>query len=191
MYSTNRTKHHPQYSLNHPKIRKEMERRLNCCCCRSATATSGNSSSGNTTSRSRTRQSKRRDSPILHFRSRLTSNNQKSDPPSYDLKEINNHLHLSSRHLNQPHCGLNNLNCGGESSPSVNNPNSKVRSTAGTHRVRLSQSETTCCADVHHQTSSRTRRTYKRTFQSESNNERRANDFFIDQPILEYLTTMV
>jgi hypothetical protein len=177
-----------------------MERRFHCCCCRSAAAVSGNTSSGNTTSRSRTRHSKRRDSPILHFKSRLASNSntQKADHSSYDLKEINNYLHRSSQLVDQLHCGLNDPTSGIESrvlqvpSPLVNNHNSNLRGAAGTRRVRLSQSETTCCADVHHQPSSRTgRNTYRRTFQSESNNERRGNEFLREQPILEYLTTIV
>ena len=157
-----------QYSLNHPKIRKEIERRFHCCCSRRpASANSSRSNSGKTTSRSRTRQSKCRESPILHFRNRLASN-QKTDQSSYDLKEIHHYLHQSSQLLDQLHSGLvNGPSCSFKLKDFHyhSSANSKPKA-AGTRRVRLSQSETTCCVDVHYVPSQTSRK--NRAFQSES-----------------------
>ena len=179
---------HLQYSLNHPKIRKEIKHRFHCCCSRrSASASSGRSSSSYTTSRSRTRQSKRRESPILHFRSRLASN-QTTDQSSYDLKEIHNYLHQSSQLLDQLHSGLVNGPTCSIDLRNLRSSSSKPKP-AGTRRVRLSQSENTCCADVHH-LPFQTRRS-NGVFKSESSNERRRNDYLREKSIPECLTTVV
>ncbi len=140
-----------QYSLNHPKIRKEMGRRLNCCRRRHSAFTSHSySSSGNTTSRSRTRQSQRRDSPILHFTSRLSSHQKKTDESSYDLKEIQNYLHQSSQLFDQLHHGLVNGPSRSSEPRDLHYNHSSSNSKPKTAGTRSSQSETICCADVHH-----------------------------------------
>ncbi len=180
-----------QYSLNHPKIRKEMGRRFNCCCRHSGSASKGTSTSGKTTSRIRTRQSQRRES-ILHFSSRLASI-QRRDESSYDLKEIHNYLHQSSQLLDKLHRGLvNGPSCSIEPRDLHYNhslSNSRPKS-EGTRRVRLSQSETTCCVDVHHLPSQT--RPHNVTFQSESSNgTRQGNDCLGEKPIHESMNTVL
>ncbi len=159
-----------QYSINHPKIRKEMGRRFNCCCRQSSSTSRGTSTSGKSTSRNRSRQSQRRESPILHFSSRL-ANIQKRDESSFDLKEIHNYLHQSSQLLDQLHSGLvNGPSCSNEPKDFSYHlsANSRPNKAESTRRVRISQSETTCCVDVHH-LPSKTRR-HNVTFQSENGN---------------------
>ena len=165
-----------------------MGRRINCCRRRHSAFTSHSySTSGNTTSHSRTRQSQRRESPILHFRSRLASNQQKTES-SYDLKEIYNYLHQSSQMLDQLHSGLVNGPTCSIDLHDFQSSSSKPIS-AGTRHARLSQSETTCCADVHH-LPFQSRRS-NGTFLSESSNGRQRNDYLREKSIPECLTTVV
>ena len=59
-----------------------------------------------------------------------------------------------------------------------------------THYVRLSQSETTCCAEVHPPPSQSRR--IKGAFQSEGSNEREGNTFLRrEKSIAQCLTTVV
>jgi len=164
-----------------------MGRRFLCCSCRSASANSGPSTGGNTTSHSRTRQSQRRESPILHFRSRLASNQQKTES-SYDLKEIYNYLHQSSQLLDQLHSGLVNGPTCSIDLHDFQSSSSKPKP-VGTRHARLSQSETSCCADVHH-LPFQTRRS-NGTFQSESSNGRQRSGYLREKSIPECLTTVV
>ena len=188
-----------QYSLNHPKIRKELGRRLFCCYRRSRSVPHGTSTSGNSSGHGNRRArppGKRGDSPILLFRSRLTvSNQQQTDGSPQDSNPTHQYRSLQQA-SNQKHCNFS-ATCSIElrdlrrtNSSSVYTRSKPKR--AGFRRVRLTQSETsTICADLHHQPR-RTRQTYKKTFKSENcNDEQDQNYSLVQQPITEYLESMV
>ena len=77
-------------------------------------------------------------------------------------------------------------------SSSVGNTRSKPKSAGIIRRVGLTKSETsTVCADLYPQPR-RTRQTYKKTFKSENcNDEQEQNYSLVQQPITEYLESMV